>query len=752
MIPSTDFGINLSSSHYTSAGENVFINGPLDNCTEFAFGRALEKGLIDPYSGIGLKIRGHAGKWDDQAGFFSSEVQVDSFVVWDPNQGGAGSVGHVAFVERINTDGSFVISEYNWNYGDGKFNSRTIFPGTDAFQTAKFIHLNPEPQQPPEPPPSVPQPPFPFSGWEALPEHANDIDAGPNDTAWKIGTNEVFGGYGIYQWDGSSWTEVGGGAVRIAVDETGTPWVVNDVGNIYRRSDNSWQLIDGKAKDIAIGDGQVWKIGTNTVGGGHGIHQWNGSSWTEVGGGAVRIAVDETGTPWVVNDVGNIYRRSGSSWQLLDGQAKDIDIGADGSVWIIGTNSVEGGYGVYKWHDSRWVQVPGGAVGISVAADGTPWLVNSSGNIFSSTKPLSFSGWEALPEHANDIDAGPNDTAWKIGTNEVFGGYGIYQWDGSSWTEVGGGAVRIAVDETGTPWVVNDVGNIYRRSGNSWQLIDGKAKDIAIGDGQVWKIGTNTVGGGHGIHQWNGSSWTEVGGGAVRIAVDETGTPWVVNDVGNIYRRSGSSWQLLDGQAKDIDIGADGSVWIIGTNSVEGGYGVYKWHDSRWVQVPGGAVGISVAADGTPWLVNSSGNIFSAKKQTIASLQSSSITGGAGHDTLLGSAGNDILLGLEGNDNIVGNAGDDLIRGGLGHDVLTGDNLAGGQGDDIFILAAGQGTDLILDFEIGHDLIGLEDGLTFGALTLNSNQNSTFIQFGEDVLAEVQGIHVLHESDFVVIG
>lgn len=142
----SDFGINLSSVHYSRSG-NKFVasngtGGTYLWCTDFAFGRALEKGLIQNYSGLGGRISGHAGVWDDQAGTWGRQAQANSFIVWDPNQGGAGSVGHVGFVERINSDGSFVISEANFASAQMSFNSRTIFPGTSAFNTAKFVYLS----------------------------------------------------------------------------------------------------------------------------------------------------------------------------------------------------------------------------------------------------------------------------------------------------------------------------------------------------------------------------------------------------------------------------------------------------------------------------------------------------------------------------------------------------------------------------------------------------------------------------------
>ncbi|NES98142.1 MAG: CHAP domain-containing protein [Desertifilum sp. SIO1I2] len=141
----TSFGINLNSVHYNRNG-NKFVasngtGGTYLWCTDFAFGRALEKGLIQNYTGLGGRISGNAGVWDDQSGSWGRQPRANSFVVWDPNQGGAGSVGHVGFVERVNADGSFTISEANFGSARMSFNSRTISPGTSAFNSAKFVYL-----------------------------------------------------------------------------------------------------------------------------------------------------------------------------------------------------------------------------------------------------------------------------------------------------------------------------------------------------------------------------------------------------------------------------------------------------------------------------------------------------------------------------------------------------------------------------------------------------------------------------------
>ena len=37
--------------------------------------------------------------------------------------------GHVAYVESVNSDGSYVVSEMGWNYTPGQYNKRTVQPG-----------------------------------------------------------------------------------------------------------------------------------------------------------------------------------------------------------------------------------------------------------------------------------------------------------------------------------------------------------------------------------------------------------------------------------------------------------------------------------------------------------------------------------------------------------------------------------------------------------------------------------------------
>jgi hypothetical protein len=218
---------------------------------------------------------------------------------------------------------------------------------------------------------------------------------------------------------------------------------------------------------------------------------------------------------------------------------------------------------------------------------------------------------------AFDIDIGANGAVWAIGTDPVGGAgdYGIYEWKDPTWINAGGGGVGIAVAPDGTPWIVNSNHDIYRRVGNTWQQLPGKANDISIGaNGLAWAIGTDPVGVGndHGVYHWNGSTWINAGGGAATIAVGHDGAPWIVNSVHDIYHWIGNGWQQVPGAAFDLAIGANGAVWAIGTDVVgnSGDHGIYEWNGTTWINAGGGGVGIAVAPDGTPWIVNSNHDIY----------------------------------------------------------------------------------------------------------------------------------------------
>ncbi|MEL7521475.1 MAG: pre-peptidase C-terminal domain-containing protein, partial [Cyanobacteria bacterium J06553_1] len=119
------------------------------------------------------------------------------------------------------------------------------------------------------------------------------------------------------------------------------------------------------------------------------------------------------------------------------------------------------------------------------------------------------------------------------------------------------------------------------------------------------------------------------------------------------------------------------------------------------------------------------------------------IFGGKGSDRIGGKSGNDILSGDAGDDFIWGDDGDDIIMGVTGNDILVGDNFSGGSGSDIFVFGSGDGTDTIMDFEVGVDRIGLIEGeLSEVDVALIEDNNDTVLGLVDtgETLAILSGV------------
>lgn len=110
--------------------------------------------------------------------------------------------------------------------------------------------------------------------------------------------------------------------------------------------------------------------------------------------------------------------------------------------------------------------------------------------------------------------------------------------------------------------------------------------------------------------------------------------------------------------------------------------------------------------------------------------------GGPGHDLIYGHDGNDRLFGGTDNDLLVADTGDDLLRGGLGYDILTGN-----EGHDSFVVAAGEGTDIITDFELEFDTLVLYTGVASETIEVNQLDHNTVLSFADETLAVLNGVN-----------
>ncbi len=213
----------------------------------------------------------------------------------------------------------------------------------------------------------------------------------------------------------------------------------------------------------------------------------NNDPWTTLPGqGAVRVS-SNGGSPWIVQDDGDIFQWQGS-WVQRPGCATDIGVGGDFSVWIIEC----GGFPFKKWNGSAFVADSAGILGFgttglrisvgplypAVNSPNVPWVVSAAGPIYRRTSNSTSTGsWALLPGGGagKDIAVSANGYTWLIGTDTRPGGHSIYAWveqnpsgdgfptpvDRHEWRYVGGEATNIATTNTGLPYVIDSNGTAY---------------------------------------------------------------------------------------------------------------------------------------------------------------------------------------------------------------------------------------------------------------------------------------------------
>lgn len=245
----------------------------------------------------------------------------------------------------------------------------------------------------------------------------------------------------------------------VTVISEGQIWGINAGQQIYNWNGTSWTNIPGALVTIAVNGGQVWGINKSQQ-----IYKWNGTSWTNIPGALVSIAVGSDGQVWGINASQEIYQWNGTAWNHIAGALVTIAVNA-GQVWGINKSQE-----IYKWNGTAWTQIPGALVSIAVGCDGQVWGINASQQ--------------------------------------------IYQWNGTAWTHIAGALVTIATN-LGQVWGINASQEIYQWAGTSWTHIPGALVSIAVGSGgQVWGINSSQQ-----IYQWSGTSWTHIAGALVHIAV-----------------------------------------------------------------------------------------------------------------------------------------------------------------------------------------------------------------------------------------
>ncbi|MGB7275964.1 MAG: DUF4347 domain-containing protein [Geitlerinemataceae cyanobacterium] len=201
------------------------------------------------------------------------------------------------------------------------------------------------------------------------------------------------------------------------------------------------------------------------------------------------------------------------------------------------------------------------------------------------------------------------------------------------------------------------------------------------------------------------------------------------NDEDDLLEGASGNDSMYGGRGNDTFVGGLGNDFAfgdLGNDSIEGGEG----NDTL------------VGSNGIPGSPND-GN------DTLVGGNGDDLMFGNEQDDILGAGGgNDVVFGGQGNDAIAGEAGDDVLYGDLGDDLISG-----GVGADVFVVAANTGTDTIVDFEVGVDVLGLAGGLTFEQLSVTQEEGVSIVQLGDVPILRLSGIELeqLTDANFIAV-
>jgi len=309
------------------------------------------------------------------------------------------------------------------------------------------------------------------------------------------------------------------------------------------------------------------------------VGEWTG--FTEIDGlcssNIARVEVDSLDRVWAIATCGGVSRLDGDEWVTIfetpataggprsDYILSDVVPGGVYALWFVDIDASPAGpvwvalpQDVIVFDGEAWDVTEGPwaaprVVDLAVDANGTPWALVDDRPILRGSEEgglWRFDGkvWNPVagsPQNGQALAVGPDGSIWVAGSNLARfdeSGWTRYSWPGA---QVGIYREQLLVDQHGTVWVIEFVGEGSTSTNVLWAF-----DDIS----------------------WQRHDFGRLGG----LALDELGDLWTAGR-GGLFRFDGSTWSLFSytlavqpesgvSGVRDVAVGSDGAIWLAATN------------------------------------------------------------------------------------------------------------------------------------------------------------------------------------------
>lgn len=385
---------------------------------------------------------------------------------------------------------------------------------------------------------------------------------------------------------------------------------------------------------------------------------------------------------------------------VLNGDAgNDLLIGGSGIGWP--SDFLNGGDGS---DTASYFTAPSGVSASLLQKNG--WAGDATGDQFDSIENLEGSNFDDFLVGDN----GNNSLRGLAGKDELDGGLGDDTLKGDDGNDVLWG-------NDGNDHLAGDAGNDILRGGMGNDVLDGAQDDNTLEGG----LGDDTLTAGEGNNRLD--------------AGEGNNTVTAGNGNNTVYAGPGNDAITLGNGNNQVYAGE-------GENTITSGQGDNLIYG-------GSKADIITVGDGD-------NQIYAAEGNNV-------ITTGDGNNSINTLHGNDTIYGGAAGDRIETNGGDDLIYAAEGDNYIdagSGNNTVySGSGSDLFVLNPGDGMTVIAQFDVGKDLLKLQNGLTFDRLSITqgNNGNEFFTQISiagsNDLLATLKWVQAqdITSQSFAVV-